>query len=68
MADVVPLLFVHSAYKSYPENWLMEKKWDRLGRWLDTFGIERVPANDFKELAARLLKVLFPRVPYLGAS
>ncbi|HEX7854167.1 MAG TPA: hypothetical protein VF503_10770 [Sphingobium sp.] len=34
--DVVPLLFAHTAYKSYPETWLFERKWDRLARWLDT--------------------------------
>src|SRR5438067_3852839 len=42
MADVVPLLFAHTAYRSYPENWLLEKKWDRLGRWLDTVSTNRV--------------------------
>jgi len=26
MADVVPLLFAHTAYKSYPEAWLIEKE------------------------------------------
>lgn len=34
--DVVPLLFPHTAYKSYPEGWLREEKWDRLGKWLGT--------------------------------
>ena len=42
MRDIVPLLFAHTAYKSYPENWLLESKWDRLGRWLDTVSTERV--------------------------
>jgi hypothetical protein len=47
MADIVPLLFAHTAYKSYPENWLMERKWDRLGRWLDTVSTRRVgPTGD----------------------
>ena len=36
MEDVVPLLFAHTAYKSYPESWLFEGKWDRLGKWLET--------------------------------
>ena len=36
MEDIVPLLFAHTAYKSYPESWLTEGKWDRLGKWLDT--------------------------------
>ena len=34
--DVVALLFPHTAYKSYPESWLSEEKWDRLGKWLGT--------------------------------
>src|SRR5262245_60528070 len=42
MADVVPLLFAHTAYKSYPEGWLIEKRWDRLGGWLDTGSTNRV--------------------------
>jgi hypothetical protein len=46
MADVVPLLFAHTAYKSYPESWLMEQKWDRLGRWLDTVSTNRVKPMD----------------------
>jgi hypothetical protein len=46
MADVVPLLFAHTAYKSYPEGWLTDKKWDRLGRWLDTVSTQRVQPMD----------------------
>lgn len=34
--DIVPLLFPHTAYKSYPESFLMEEKWDRLTKWLGT--------------------------------
>jgi hypothetical protein len=46
MADVVPLLFAHTAYKSYPESFLIEGKWDRLAKWLDTVSTYRVPAVD----------------------
>jgi hypothetical protein len=46
MEDIVPLLFAHTAYKSYPESWLMESKWDRLGKWLDTVSTNRVPKLD----------------------
>jgi hypothetical protein len=35
-ADVVPLLLPHTAYKSYPESFLAEQKWDRLTKWLGT--------------------------------
>jgi hypothetical protein len=34
--DVVPLLLPHTAYKSYPESFLREKRWDKLTRWLGT--------------------------------
>lgn len=44
--DMVPLLFPHTAYKSYPESFLMEEKWDRLGKWLDTVSTYRVPTLD----------------------
>lgn len=36
LADAVPLLLPHTAYKSYPESFLTEKKWDRLTKWLGT--------------------------------
>ncbi len=36
LEDVVPLLLPHTAYKSYPEGFLSEKKWDRLTKWLST--------------------------------
>lgn len=44
MAQVVPLLFAHTTYKSYPENWLTEGRWDRLAKWLDTVSTHRVGA------------------------
>lgn len=36
LQDVVPLLLPHTAYKSYPESFLTDKKWDRLTKWLRT--------------------------------
>jgi hypothetical protein len=36
LSDLVPLLFAHTAYKSYPAEWLTERKWDRLGKWLES--------------------------------
>jgi hypothetical protein len=50
MADIVPLLFAHTAYKSYPEGWLTEKKWDRMGRWLDTVSTNRVEPMDTRKI------------------
>ncbi|MFT4046191.1 MAG: hypothetical protein QM661_05785 [Solimonas sp.] len=34
--DMVPLLFPHTAYKSYPESLLINGQWDRLGKWMGT--------------------------------
>jgi len=51
MADMVPLLFAHTAYKSYPESWLTEKKWTGLGRWLDTVSSYRVAPMDVSGIA-----------------
>lgn len=46
--DLVPLLFAHTAYKSYPEGWLSDKKWDRLGRWLGTISTNEVKDVDLE--------------------
>src|SRR5690242_11753297 len=40
--EVVKLLLPHTAYKSYPESWLAQKRWDRLSKWLDTVSAHRV--------------------------
>lgn len=34
--DVIPLLFAHTAYKSYPESFIDRGQWDRMNVWLDT--------------------------------
>src|SRR5689334_14110158 len=36
LQDIVRLLLPHTAYKSYPERFLTEKKWDKLTKWLGT--------------------------------
>ncbi|MDG2004824.1 MAG: hypothetical protein P8J20_15990 [Novosphingobium sp.] len=40
LEDVVPLLLPHTAYKSYPEKFLVEKRWDKLTKWLGTVSTE----------------------------
>lgn len=34
--DIVPLLFSHTTYKSYPESFVHNGKWTQLGRWYQT--------------------------------
>lgn len=36
LEDIVPVLLPHTAYKSYPESFLLEQKWDKLAKWLGT--------------------------------
>jgi hypothetical protein len=48
--EVVPLLLPHTAYKSYPESFLMDERWDRLGKWLDTVATYRVPPQDVSQI------------------
>jgi hypothetical protein len=51
--DAVPLLFPHSVYKSYPESFLTEQKWDRLGKWLGTispYPIAPIETSDIVDL------------------
>jgi len=36
LEDAVPLLLPHTAYKSYPESFLREKRWNQLTKWLST--------------------------------
>jgi hypothetical protein len=48
--EAVALLFPHTAYKSYPESFLTEQKWDRLGKWLGTVSTYPVAAIDTDDL------------------
>jgi hypothetical protein len=50
-ADLVPLLFAHTAYKSYPEGWLANGRWELLGRWLDSVSVGEMGPVDMAEVA-----------------
>lgn len=49
--DAVPLLFPHTAYKSYPESWLAEKNWDRMTKWLGTISSHPIKPIDLNGIA-----------------
>ena len=40
LADLVPLLFAHSVYKSYPAAFVEQGRWDRMLQWLGTLSVE----------------------------
>jgi hypothetical protein len=44
LPDIVPLLLPHTAYKSYPESFLIEERWDKLTKWLGT--VSAYPVED----------------------
>lgn len=50
-ADLIPLLFAHTAYKSYPESWLEKNRWELLNRWLDTVSAMRTEGVDSRDVA-----------------
>lgn len=50
LADIVPLLFAHTTYKSYPESWLLDQKWDRMCRWLETVSAHPVRDVDLSDV------------------
>lgn len=44
LEDAVPLLLPHTAYKSYPESFLLDEQWGKLTRWLNT--VSAYPTDD----------------------
>jgi hypothetical protein len=60
LGDAVPLLFPHTAYKSYPESFLIDQRWDRLTKWLGTVspypieGVDLDGITDIDDWIARL--------------
>ncbi|MFF2846321.1 hypothetical protein ACFVT5_08310 [Streptomyces sp. NPDC058001] len=44
--DMVPLLFPHTTYKSYPESLVAKGRWSQLNRWLDSLSTHRVSGVD----------------------
>lgn len=44
LADLVPLLFSHTTYKSYPASYVTKGQWSRLLNWFGT--LSAVPVND----------------------
>ncbi len=51
LEDMVPLLFPHTAYKSYPESFLMEERWDRMTKWLGTVSPYAITPISFDDIA-----------------
>ncbi|MGH3967484.1 MAG: hypothetical protein ACRDTV_05020 [Mycobacterium sp.] len=50
LADVVPLLFAHTLYKSYPESFLNNGRWDKMTSWVNTLSSAKVGAVDLSDV------------------
>ena len=46
LEDLVPLLFAHSSYKSYPDAFIRGGRWDLMTAWLDTLSSSRIAGVD----------------------
>ena len=44
--DLVPLLFAHTVYKSYPQGFVDAGRWDRMLQWLQTLSVARLDNVD----------------------
>lgn len=44
--DLVPLLFAHTVYKSYPQSFFDNNRWDRMLQWLQTLSTDKVTDVD----------------------
>jgi len=51
LADLVPLLFSHTVYKSYPASFVDAGRWDRMLAWLQTLSTRRVTDVDVEGVA-----------------
>ena len=60
LADIVPLLFAHTVYKSYPPSFVEQGRWDRMLQWLNTLsvadvsGVDTAGVKDVDDWIARL--------------
>ncbi len=46
--DLVPLLFAHTVYKSYPPSFVEQGRWERMLQWLNTLSVEDTTKVDVK--------------------
>lgn len=44
--DLIPLLFTHTAYKSYPQSYIRDRRWDKLLMWYNALASTDVLATD----------------------
>ena len=53
LADLIPLLFSHDSYKAYPKQFIDNRRWDLLGRWMKSLSADPVPAIDLSGVSTQ---------------
>ena len=48
--DLVPLLFAHTVYKSYPTSFVEQGRWDRMLQWLNTLSVADTTNTDLSSV------------------
>jgi hypothetical protein len=51
-ADLVPLLFSHTTYKSYPESLIRNGQWERMTKWLTTLSAVEGDTIDLRDVSS----------------
>ena len=49
--DLLPLLFAHTAYKSYPQSFVDQGRWDGMLRWMQTLSVADLGNVDVRNVA-----------------
>lgn len=52
LEDLVPLLFSHQTYKSYPETFVRDNKWGLMNKWLDTLSATKIGNIDVSDITS----------------
>jgi hypothetical protein len=48
--DLVPLLFSHQTYKSYPESFVRDNRWELMNKWLATLTTQTIGSIDLSDI------------------
>jgi len=69
--NLVPLLFAHSTYKTYPESFIEQGKWSLLSTWLDTVStceVSKIDMSDVVDLDAWIDRLAEAGITIIASS
>lgn len=71
LEHLVPLLFTHSTYKTYPDSFIGQGKWNLLSTWLDTVStcdVSKVDVTDVADLDAWIDRLAEAGITIIASS